>query len=675
MSTKPIVPLQQWWRTPTDPEGENSFYVVDIKLHDPSGWKRRVLERCSVLVSNATAAILTKIQASLSLTYDLDDDTTLMAGDLTFSIDANRAKNVEKLLAQVKVDKKAGIPFPFSNAYRFIRCVPDPNAPDRFLVTARLALGTWIKKTIRGTEVRAHKLELIPSTTGLQGLLTTYFVNGLLKDVPRALRGGICQEVAQQVTSYLGQLGSSKVKGDVRFPTIEDRDPARRKAAYEAALDQFATDANPLAYAKARDLNPGDFAANDPKGDRMLVHDPRWEAVMIRPDPHPIPLLCVSGDSVTLLEGAVSFSAGVSKANRHRGQLTPDPRILADRPKGVQRKGVTYARTWHAALPLLDSEDPEIRAALATRKPGSGRGLDFHLKPLPIMGKDATWEHGTDEMLVPIEGNRDRIGELLSRKDVEIAWTRLVRKQTGWHLQLTVRHRIAPPAPRPRIMGVSFNTQAIATWVVLDAKRAIVSQGALTPNPQILAFLESKTELEWDQAKGRWIGGHGFAEILEDVAHSVANQLLSVARAEDAMLAVEDIAYVPKSSASKTANVLFTAWNYGQLRKFLEYKAIPAHLGEVFFASDYITALTCPNCGAIRGAKEAPDKAKTYRDPATGELNCRKCAFRGVLSATDHATQVAKHAWTIVDDRAKAAAKKAAAAQPTNTDDATDAAT
>lgn len=649
--------METWWNTPAPEASEqNAFLVVETKLHDPSGWKRRVLERVSTLVSNATRELMELVRSGLVVTMDESDPAKIHTADFSFAVNAERAERVRNLLKQEKRDKDGNL-LPFSNAYRFIECTEE--ASGMFRVVARIGAGFWNERETKKGTVRTHAFSLIPATTGMQQLLMGYAAPDSLRHIPRALQGGVCQEVAQQVTSYLGQINSSKVKGEVNFPTVEDRDPERRRAAYEHALEALKQDVRPMIYARLRDKFPGEYAEDDARGDRMIVDDERWFAVTQSPDPHPIPLFFVTGNHVTPLEGRASFDAGISKKNRHRGRQEPSERVRADRPDAVQKKGKTFLQQWYAALPLLDSDDLVIRSILEKRtlNGSQGRGLDLNLRPFPVAGKDR-WKQRDSDMLVLLSANRDRMERILRRKDLEIAWTRLVRKREEWFLQFTLRIPVQTPEEHRPMLGISLGVDAVASWCLLTPEGQEIEVGYLAPNEQITAFLSSKRSLEWDQAKGRWIGEKSFATSLESIAHAVANRLVELALERGARLAIEDISYVQKAGSDHEQNVLFTAWNYGQLRRMLGYKSQLAGLPETLFTSDYITGFTCPECHAIRSAKEKPDKAKTWR--SNGTLHCRACGFEGELTPRMKAKRVALHAQSILAEREKRKAKRSA---------------
>ena len=650
--------MSRWWQVAAAVDADDqAFLVVEAKLHDPSAWKLRVLEQLSVHVSEAMRELLDAVRSGLEVTMEEDDPSKLACAMLRFVVTSEHAGNIRRLLAQQKFDTKTGARLPFTNAYRFVECRPDTG--ERFIASSCLAQGAWKERTTKHGMVRTHHLSLIDAKTGMQRLLQTYVSGSRLRELPRALRDGVCQEVAQQVTSFLGQLEHATAGAKVSFPTVESRDPVGRRAVYEAAIDRLVGDLDPFCYAKLRDKFPGDFAADDPRGDRRIVDDERWFAVTRTPNPHPIPMFFVNGTAVTILKGSARFDAGVSRRKRHRGALTPDSKIFAARPEGVQRKGRTYVRQWYAALPVLDTDDASVRETVALRSShgGTGRGLDLGLHSVPLMGK-SRWRRHAREMLVMLSGNRGRFERLLKRRDLQIACSRLVMKRGDWFLQLTLRIPIAQPQATGRVLGVSFGIEAVATWSLIEHGKEIET-GAMSPNPTILRFLERKREVEGEQRRGRWVGGQAFDHELASVAHTVANDLVELARAKQAALALEDVQYVQKSGPDHERNVIFTVWNYGQLRTYTGYKSGLAGLGEAIFTSDYVVAFTCPSCGAIRQKGAKLENAVTWRE--NGTLYCRRCKAETVLTSALRARRVALHAESVLLERAKRKAAREAA--------------
>jgi hypothetical protein len=448
------------------------------------------------------------------------------------------------------------------------------------------------------------------------------------------------------IGSLIGQLGSAKVRGEIAFPTIEDRNPATRRADYEAALDALLIDVRPLAYTRARDLDPRLFAEDDRRGDRLVVNDERWLAIMRSPDPHPIPLLFVSGGSVRIVQGEAKIKAGVSKPDRHRGHFTLNEQVRKDRLLNGQTDHGTKVRAYYALLPVLDTDDPVIQKILERRdlckaaNPRSrGRGLKLKLSGVPI--QNASAKVNKRDLMLPLSFDSRRMEKILSRSDLEIAWARVVRKGDTWAVQFTPRIFYKVVQGAHPVLGVSFGIDAILSWSLINAEGDLVRQGQLSSNQQIAAFLASKRKVEWNQAKGRWVGGDKrFASQLGGIAHEVSNQIVGLAQHFGAVVSIHDIQWVEKSGPDALTNELFTAWNYGQLRRQAGYKLPLHHCGKPAFTHDFLVHFTCPSCGALRETGEKPNEATTW---ITGDtLHCRNCGYNGTPNGLERSLIVAK---------------------------------
>lgn len=651
-----------WYEEAPTGTDDNGFVVVEAKMGASRAdkalpaWKREALARVSVMVSVALAATMEAIKKNLAVVMENEageakpvegnwkpqGDWFVKTATLGLFLGPEKAADVRALLAQPEK------PYGYTNAYRFVR-LSDALPDGRFLAEAEIGKGEWKEKKGKEGAARIHALSLIQATTGLQRLIESYLRPSEFLALPRALRDGVAQEASQQLTSYLGQLES--VTGEVAFPTVEDRDPSHRQYDYADALDSLGRDARPLHRITAREAEPGKYAADDPKGNRLVMDDERWLKVARSPEPHPIPLFFTDGGSVRLEYGEARFDAGVSKADRHRGNLVPSERVRQGRPDKTRERGFTRIREYFALLPVLDGDDETLRSVLSERDARKAANLGSRGRHLALEKTDvalAPAKNVRDEgryLRVPLSFDRGRFEHILGRKDLSVAWAKAVCRDGEWFLQLTLRVPYGLPTGRRKVLGVAFDTDAIMSWTLLDEDGRFLEGGAEAPNPQIVAFLKEKRQVEWDQAKGRWVGGREFEGKLETIAHQVSNRAVALARAKGAVLAVHDVEYVQKSGPDSDLNVLFTAWNYGQLRRFLEYKAPLAGLGIPAFTNDYLVRLTCPSCGACRSAKQKPEVATTWR--TKGVLHCRKCDYEGTPTNAENALRVAEHGLTV----------------------------
>lgn len=653
-----------WW-TQSAQGDENVFVVVECMLGASRSerplprWKNEVFERLSVMMSTASAQIMEMLRVGLTVVVEHEDRLIQKTVEWPFNKDkdgkwflkevrvrfpatADRAQMVRNLLANpVKGESR------YTNAYRFIAVEEHPDAGGRFWITAELAYGEWKSRDGKdGKTIWTHTANVIQATTGLQQLIATYLQPPSLTALPSALRAGPCQETAQQLTSLLGNIESPKVKGEVMLPTVEDRDPARRYAVYKAALDTLLEDASPLVYQAARELDPGKYAADDKRGDRLVCSDERWLAVCRRPDPNSIPLFFVQGAAVRVVLGEAEFDAGVSKTNRHRGARVSSSRVRDSRSVNVREKGKTGLRAFYALLPVLDTEDPTImdileardRRKTASESRGRGLRLDFDSVALQSGVPVPSGKRADKFLRVPLSFDRKRFERILSHRDLEIAWTKVVKKDGGWRLQITLRVPYHEPIGIRRVLGVTFGLDAIMTWALLDEHGTLLEHGTTMPNQQIERFLKEKRQVEWDQQKGRWVGGRQFDRMLDGIAHAVAGEVVALAVKHEAALVLHDIQYMQKSGTDSDNNVLFTAWAYGQLRRRAAYKAPLAGCGEPFFVHDFVVRLTCPACGAIRKKGESKDNATTWR--IGNVLHCRLCGYAGTPTTLEDAARV-----------------------------------
>src|SRR3989338_5887106 len=137
-----------WVRTRAEGD-EKSFVVLEGMLHDLPAWKKAILERMSVLMSQATRGQLAVIRENVRIEYLREQPIlsipAILEGHLNisneefqarqaaflkeygdkiaraeflFTVNDERAARIHNLLVQEKRDTQ-GVLMPYSNAYRF----------------------------------------------------------------------------------------------------------------------------------------------------------------------------------------------------------------------------------------------------------------------------------------------------------------------------------------------------------------------------------------------------------------------------------------------------------------------------------------------------------------------------------------------------------------------------
>lgn len=451
---------------------------------------------------------------------------------------------------------------------KLLQTAPGPASIIKDPTAVRIAWGEVHERREGAKRVREWRCEHLHPKFVLQQFFLKVLPPAVVESVAGPLRPGLTQEIGQQLCSHLMLADSGTVRL-AAYPTAEARDPEKRRRAWEAALGRVCRRATPFPYQRARDLRPGKYREEDPRGDRLVNADPDWHTVVATPEARRTPLLYVTGRSVRLYR----------RVWRRRGKRPGDP----DRT----------SRATFAAIPVdaafLESLEPAARtAAHWWRKPAVLSTF------APLIASHAPLRETDAVLVVPLAYGRKRTERrvLAALTRLLIQWSRVVHRtyrrgepREKWFLQLTIGY--AAPRPFPtRVLGVHWGLDNVYCWALMEdrgpgADPALLEEGRVDGNPVLAQGLAEKEALEWDQAKGRWVGGSVYGPALASVTHVFTDQILTLARTQGigglaAGIGAENIRWVPKGQGPPGANRRFSAWNYGQLRKALEYKAPPA---------------------------------------------------------------------------------------------------
>lgn len=442
-----------------------------------------------------------------------------------------------------------------------------PKDPDAI----RIAWGEAVRSASAedGEEKIVWRVKHLDPRMELQQLFLKVLPASVLESVPAPLRAGVTQEVAQQLTSHLLLKDSGEVAAAI-FPTTEERDPIARRRRWEEALGRVCQSSKPFAYQRARDLDPGAYADDDPRGDRLVNVDPDWRVITASPVPRRTPLLFVLGSSVRL----------------YRRIWRPD------------KDSSIVGRGTYAAIPigknLFDSLPEDIRTSVSWWQK---EGVRETFSPL-FSQQETLAKVRTSLLVIPLSYGRKRtehhVFQALTR--LPIQWVRLVHRslrrgarqnREKWFLQLTIGYH-APTKVPTRVIGIHFSRDNLYHWALMEDRGPgnepmLLDEGYQSGNPILEYGLAEKEGLEWNQQKERWVGGNVYARALRQDTSLVVDHLLTRAHelgVDDtpAGIGVERLRWVPKRGGTSAENRLNSAWNYGQLVTIIRYKAPPAHV-------------------------------------------------------------------------------------------------
>lgn len=597
---------------PTDEQTVMRTFTVELLTREGKFAAATLAKLKDISISTGVA-----VQQALTRLGDClkteSDEHGLICADLIFPISTDQLGAALKLVSQPRaiapMDKgpKAAATPQYRNTYRFEEVIETNGTPCR--LRARIAERFSYQVTQADKVFHKRALSAIDIKIGLQRLITSW-LRPVMANVPRLLFDGIAQEAAQQLMSNLGLLSSDHPSvNKVSFPSLADRDPQLRFEAWRRALRTVANHLGPFAYASAREVCPGQYAANDRRGNRMINVDPVWKEVQSQPEAPLLPIRFLQSSQVVVYE------------RRHR---------------------------LYAALPLLNG--------------GDDQRLFWWRKYYKEFEAVAFWQdHKLKDkenvMLVPLTCNpagrrptrTRRLIAALSDPKRKVNWSSAVpvrRRRNGkwcqsWELHL-VTSQVVKPILRPNVIGFHFGLYPIVWWAVADQRGAIITEGRLDGNDVLDTALRRKAALEKVQAGGRWIKGKTYGRELQRQTRLVISEMVRLAEVHDANIAVEEVRLVDKRTGKPKTNLTKSHWNYGTLPAQVEWWAKEKPPGgtpipTIAKVSDFQPRHTCPTCGACRKSGQKKDKADTYWEKGT--FHCRKCAFIGEMPH-DHQARI-----------------------------------
>lgn len=644
---------------PTD-NMASEYLVMEFRLHKPTRRVRDLVAHLQLTASLCVAETLARLQSSLRIER-MADGKKIQRATLELPLSETLRARISNLLDPSRVQNKPGQPERrVTNSYGFIALRDGEPGSQTVIATVRL-----LERVPTGQNGRdglpLYRKEAINVTQGLQQLIASFMKPARLLALPSELRNGVAQEIAQQLMSHV-QLDDSGEMDEANFPSVESRDPEQRRQVYLDALDRSSRRTIPFERKPYSEVNPERFARiakQDPElADRLekreVIVDPDWIDVRRSPFPPQVPLLFATSDAVQIFAGEKRVEAGISKADMCRGiDRVVDATTRVKKPDKVMRRGYTTIRPYYIALPLINPEDEDTQCILKEseqRRQGTRRGWDFNLQSLPMWGSEpyrptvGKRGKGTQRVLVPIEFGREYQLERLRHPYVQPCWSRLVRRGDEYFWQLTYKMSVPQMSEPANILGVHFDLDYIISWSLISPNGVAIEHGQIRDNPVMAVHERATRAREAAQRAGRWVGGRSHADELKTVAYQLVHQLLELAHEKKAWLSVEKIEWVDKKGHRAAENLRFSGWNYGQLRRLLDYKAPLAGQPVPYEVPQFVMDLTCPVCGAIRQKGQKRDNADTWLDLKTRVLTCRQCGYEGKLSAQDQSVIAARAA-------------------------------
>ena len=421
----------------------------------------------------------------------------------------------------------------------------------------------------------------------------------LLAELPGPVRQGTTQENAQQIGSYLGLKGCKQQPYN-SFPRSGDRRLTGHLRAWRESVVRLIHQTKPF-------IKKG-------VNDKARIADEDWQIFCRGPRPKRMTVRFIESHSIRVF-------------NRH------------------WQEGEKQQERLYALIPIFKGLGEKARLAL-----GKTERLFWwhkHLDEFSILSARPSKKLKADyeQVAVPLEyGHTPGFAKSLQDPQKVVCWSLLAerRERSGghwmvnWYLQLTLRH-IVCPAERPNLLA------AIPTLELIDNKWCSCIRWELVKNGAVVESVQQAID---------WIPGkqpkrnRSWQRTRHLRVVKAARHIVRLAESNNANLAIGEITAPDKRHGTSEANILASRWNYLDIQKTLEYKALDRDNPiATLKVSEYERRFTCPTCGACQRGKADETLAETVYDYERDELTCRHCRTSSKTTPGNQIRAVALAGW------------------------------
>ncbi|RKY59498.1 MAG: transposase [Candidatus Latescibacterota bacterium] len=198
----------------------------------------------------------------------------------------------------------------------------------------------------------------------------------------------------------------------------------------------------------------------------------------------------------------------------------------------------------------------------------------------------------------------------------------VVKRGQDYFLHLTIEVEEPPPKDPQGFLGVDLGINNLAYTSEGESFSGREVEGARLRYERLRAELQQKGTWSAKRKLKRLSGKE--RRFKRNINHLISRRIVDKALATGRALVLEALKGIgERAKHRKSQNGRFHKWAFGELRRFIVYKAQLAGV-QVFFAPPAYTSQRCPVCGYT---------AKHNR-PSQGKFLCRVCGF------SDHADHV-----------------------------------
>lgn len=200
------------------------------------------------------------------------------------------------------------------------------------------------------------------------------------------------------------------------------------------------------------------------------------------------------------------------------------------------------------------------------------------------------------------------------KDDREIGDSKIVRKDYGFELHLTVKKETEMQEEYDGALGVDLGLRKLATATDVPLSDT-ASNHTMCLGPQVENYRDKYFHLRKNARNGyvrkRWNGK--VADKTEDLCHQISRTIVDHAQKHDLFIVIGNLKGIQEQDTGRKMNRKLGDFPHWKLRNYIKYKAEWAGI-KVVEVSEAYTSQTCSRCG---------EKGKRHR----GNFQCCGCGY------------------------------------------------
>ncbi len=255
-------------------------------------------------------------------------------------------------------------------------------------------------------------------------------------------------------------------------------------------------------------------------------------------------------------------------------------------------------------------------------------------KLVPLREDDSKIPNSPQWLILPLEhqrslSNQRNAEEMLSEPEIKPRTAELRFKDDSWHFNIVVEMPEPEPINPEAYLGVHIGYYGL-WWNLVGRTGQILKEGTVDLSHLKNVILEAARQRSYARKRMRSDRFPRYRGILRVERERALRQLLAIAKESRAVIGIEEISGVEKSTWFGQVNLFRSHWDFGKDVDILTYRSALAGLPlvrrgrkkELFQVGSFRAMFTCSACWFTNAGKLESERLVALED---GQVSCANC--------------------------------------------------